>query len=41
MFDVKFKWVKGHSGDIENERCDELANEAQKEDLIEDTGYNQ
>ena len=39
MFDVKFKWVKGHSGDIENERCDELANEAQKEDLIEDAGY--
>ena len=41
MFDVKFKWVKGHSGDIENERCDELANEAQKEDLIEDSVYNQ
>lgn len=26
--DVKFKWVKGHSGDEENERCDRLANQA-------------
>ena len=25
---VKFHWVKGHSGDKENERCDELAKEA-------------
>ena len=25
-FKIKFKWVKGHSGDVENERCDELAN---------------
>ena len=25
---VTFKWVPGHSGHIENERCDELANEA-------------
>jgi len=22
---VKFKWVKGHAGHAENERCDELA----------------
>ena len=28
-FNVKFEWVKGHSGNIENERCDELANTAQ------------
>lgn len=26
--DVTFKWVKGHSGDRENERCDALANQA-------------
>lgn len=25
---VKFKWVKGHAGNIENERCDQLAVEA-------------
>jgi ribonuclease HI len=22
---VKFKWTRGHAGDVENERCDELA----------------
>jgi len=26
--DVKTKWVRGHSGDEHNERCDQLANEA-------------
>lgn len=25
MYDVRFEWVKGHAGNIENERCDELA----------------
>ena len=28
---VKFVWVKGHADNKENERCDELANEAIKE----------
>jgi ribonuclease HI len=27
---VKFIWVKGHSNNVENERCDELAVEASK-----------
>ena len=26
--DVEFKWVRGHSGNSENERCDRLATEA-------------
>ena len=26
--DVQFKWVRGHAGHPENERCDQLANEA-------------
>jgi len=26
--EVTFKWTKGHAGDPENERCDQLANEA-------------
>ncbi len=26
--DISWKWVKGHAGIPENERCDELANEA-------------
>jgi len=38
-FKVKFKWVKGHSGNVENERCDELANKAQEKELLIDKGY--
>lgn len=37
---VKFNWVKGHSGHIENERCDELALEALNGDnRLADLGY--
>jgi ribonuclease HI len=37
---VEFKWVKGHSGNSENERCDQLAKEAVSErDLPPDTAY--
>ena len=39
-FKVKFEWVNGHSGNIENERCDELANTAQERELLIDEGYS-
>lgn len=39
-FDVKFKWVKGHAGIVENERCDFLATEAAKSNPTEvDANY--
>ncbi|MGB0292570.1 MAG: ribonuclease HI [Luteolibacter sp.] len=38
--DITWKWVKGHAGNTENERCDELANEAVIADgLLEDEGF--
>jgi len=38
---VKFFWVKGHSNDFYNERCDFLANlAARNSNLIDDIGYN-
>lgn len=38
--DVTFKWVKGHAGNKENERCDFLANQAANgRYLLEDTVY--
>lgn len=30
LHEVKWKWIKGHNGHIENERCDELARQAIK-----------
>ncbi len=37
---VKFKWVKGHAGVPENERCDQLAVEAANSNkLLVDDGY--
>ena len=37
---VEFNWVKGHSGHIENERCDTLANKGiNSNNLLEDVGY--
>jgi ribonuclease HI len=37
---VNFCWIKGHAGDIENERCDRLAvQSAQQETLSVDRGY--
>lgn len=38
--EVSFEWVKGHAGDPENERCDELSVAAAKQkDLPPDIGY--
>ncbi len=38
--EVRFEWVRGHAGDTDNERCDELAmRAAQRPDLPADTGY--
>lgn len=37
---VKFIWVKGHAGNIYNERCDELAVQAaESQQLLIDEGY--
>jgi ribonuclease HI len=37
---VRFKWVKGHSNNPGNERCDQLAVDAATgTNLVEDTGY--
>ncbi|MCB9361757.1 MAG: ribonuclease HI [Flavobacteriales bacterium] len=37
---VKFNWVKGHAGNVYNERCDELAVQAAESDnLLIDEGY--
>ena len=38
--DVTFKWVKGHAGHKENERCDYLANSAgTRSNLLHDENY--
>ena len=39
---VKFTWVKGHAGNLYNERCDELAvKAAESNNLLIDEGYEQ
>lgn len=39
---VTFKWVKGHAGNTENERCDQLAvQSAEGDNLKVDVGYEQ
>ena len=38
--EVEFRWVRGHNNHTENERCDQLANEAaQRGGLPVDAGY--
>lgn len=37
---IEWRWVRGHTGDIENERCDQLAVAAANgSDLAEDDGF--
>ncbi len=36
---ISWKWVKGHSGHPDNERCDELARKAAEKATEVDTGY--
>ena len=36
---IVWKWVKGHAGHIENERCDELARAAAGNPTSDDIGY--
>jgi ribonuclease HI len=39
---VKFIWIRGHSDNQDNERCDQLAVQASLQNyLLEDTGYQQ
>lgn len=39
---VTFKWVRGHAGNVENERCDALANAAARSKaLMTDEGYEE
>ena len=38
--DVRFVWVRGHAGDVENERADELSTRAAREDCsLPDPGF--
>lgn len=38
---MDWRWVRGHAGNVENERCDELANMAvAAPGLVEDTGFS-
>jgi ribonuclease HI len=40
--DVEFRWVRGHSGNPDNERCDQLAMAAaQGQDLAADVAYEE
>jgi ribonuclease HI len=36
IHNVEFHWVRGHSDNVENERCDQLAVQAAKSDKLEE-----
>ena len=37
--EIEFVWIKGHSGNVENERCDEIAVSMSKFPTLVDEGY--
>ncbi|WWO99683.1 MAG: ribonuclease HI [Candidatus Dasytiphilus stammeri] len=37
--DIEWNWIKGHSGNTDNDRCDELAKKAAKSPSLDDMGY--
>jgi len=39
LYHIQFRWIKGHNGHPENERCDELAVEAAKNPKFRDLKY--
>lgn len=39
---ITLKWIRGHNGHVENERCDTLARgQSSRNDLPSDTGYEE
>lgn len=36
---IQWLWVRGHSGHVENERCDRLAQQAATQPIMDDHGY--
>jgi len=34
QFNAKTRWVHGHNGDVNNERCDKLANAARLKEVL-------
>lgn len=42
IHEVQFEWVRGHAGNVENERCDHLSGHAARgKDLLTDTMYEE
>ncbi|XBC38394.1 MAG: ribonuclease HI [Buchnera aphidicola (Floraphis choui)] len=39
LHNINWNWVKGHSGHIENEKCNTLAQRSAKYPTLEDIGY--
>lgn len=37
--EIDWRWIKGHAGHTENERCDQLARAAAEQPVADDIGY--